>query len=502
MSINQLIMFIIMLYFNKSFRDRTVLNAKLLSNPLDGHTEPHNCDEYTVKHHLGNFLKTFPRNSKGLVSDDTYENYLQKIKSKSYDQLKDIQIAKGSALKPVEPLASTLFESSGAPFDSLSFFTPSPFNSPEYLGQLLEVYAMAIARDIPFNEYKNNKTINKLTESLNNLRGYNGPRKSKHLFRGESKGDKIGYYVSQFLLQPITEGCAVHSQQYKMAKFGVDFMTDLPSYLNVQNGIVKGTIPLEDSRCFITGRDLTTFVHRDPCSMSTRNAALILFSNYTTAFNQNIYSGTNMTPFNLFSQSHVFNLIERVCLTALNHAFYHKWYIHRRARPEEGGFALDQYDEVLSKDLDKNSYILRETHKKYGSYLLPQAYPEGCPPHPTIPQGHGSVAGAGLTILKAFFNNDFIMTNTLVPNDSGSTLVPYKGKPLTIGNELDKLGSNIAYARNFAGIHYREDAEAGLLLGEKVAIFELKELVEIMKIKGLTIQFNLTKRNGHRITIH
>ena len=40
---------------------------------------------------------------------------------------------------------------------------------------------------------------------------------------------------------------------------------------------------------------------------------------------------------------------------------------------------------------------------KYGSYFHPQAYPEGCPQHPSYAQGHGSVAGACATILKAAF---------------------------------------------------------------------------------------------------
>jgi len=52
----------------------------------------------------------------------------------------------------------------------------------------------------------------------------------------------------------------------------------------------------------------------------------------------------------------------------------------------------------------------------------------------------------------------------------GLSLVPYNGPPLTVGGELNKLASNIAIGRNFAGVHWRSDATESLKLGEEVAI--------------------------------
>jgi hypothetical protein len=71
----------------------------------------------------------------------------------------------------------------------------------------------------------------------------------------------------------------------------------------------------------------------------------------------------------------------------------------------------------------------------------PQAYPEGCPTHPAFPGAHATIAGAGITVLKAFFNESFVIPNPVVPSDDGLTLRPWTGEPLTIGNELDKLAS-------------------------------------------------------------
>jgi membrane-associated phospholipid phosphatase len=36
--------------------------------------------------------------------------------------------------------------------------------------------------------------------------------------------------------------------------------------------------------------------------------------------------------------------------------------------------------------------------------LLPVAYAEGCPTHPSYPAAHAATAGACATVLKAFFN--------------------------------------------------------------------------------------------------
>lgn len=60
----------------------------------------------------------------------------------------------------------------------------------------------------------------------------------------------------------------------------------------------------------------------------------------------------------------------------------------------------------------------------------------------------------------------------------GAALAPYKGRELTVGGELDKLASNVSLGRGFAGIHWRSDISAGLLLGEEVAIRILAEMKE------------------------
>jgi hypothetical protein len=46
---------------------------------------------------------------------------------------------------------------------------------------------------------------------------------------------------------------------------------------------------------------------------------------------------------------------------------------------------------------------------------------------------------------------------------------------LSLGREVDKLASNIALARDAAGVHFRSDSIRGLEFGENVAIGLLAE---------------------------
>jgi hypothetical protein len=87
----------------------------------------------------------------------------------------------------------------------------------------------------------------------------------------------------------------------------------------------------------------------------------------------------------------------------------------------------------------------------------------------------------------------------VVPRTDGLALEPYRGPALTIGDELDKLASNVAFGRNFAGIHWRSDAAEGLRLGEEVAVRVLRE----MSLTGneIFVGFSLRRFDGSRLTI-
>lgn len=75
--------------------------------------------------------------------------------------------------------------------------------------------------------------------------------------------------------------------------------------------------------------------------------------------------------------------------------------------------------------------------KNLALILLPQAYPEGAPLHPSFPAAHAEVAGACVTILKAFTDPTFLVPSPLVPSSDGSKLMSYDGN-LSVEGELKR----------------------------------------------------------------
>jgi hypothetical protein len=107
------------------------------------------------------------------------------------------------------------------------------------------------------------------------------------------------------------------------------------------------------------------------------------------------------------------------------------------------------------------------------------------------------VAGACITILKFFFDGDFVIPNPLVPADDGPSLVPYTGSDknqLTVNGELNKLAHNVTFGHGIhAGIHSRSDSDVSMVLGEATAISFLQDQAETFNEK-FTVR--LTKLDG------
>lgn len=220
-------------------------------------------------------------------------------------------------------------------------------------------------------------------------------------------------------------------------------------------------------------------------------------------------------------------LLAEAAKRALKAAWYQKWAVHRRLRPEEfGGRIHAQQARGRKYPFDREAFSKLEAdvlpavrahnnriHEIEGgdrepSYLLPMAFPEGCPVHPAYPQGHATVAGACVTVLKAMFL-DVDLTDprfgvTLVEPTSPDTLTRYEipsdemGR-ITVHGELNKLASNIGLARDFAGVHWRSDYYEGLRLGETVAIWMLCDIRNTYKEH---FAFAFETFDGHQIEIN
>jgi membrane-associated phospholipid phosphatase len=335
------------------------------------------------------------------------------------------------------------------------------------------------------------------------------------LFRGTTAGERVGPHVSQFLWKEAPYGSMRLVPQVRTATPGLDYLTTFEDWLAVQNGVPATPRHAGAYRYLRSGRDLAAYVGLDFSYQACLTAALVLFGMQGTTDAQRPYKGAPFDPANPYRTSRTqtgfvtlgvveaLDLVTRVAALALAPAWFQKWMVHRRLRPEELGGRVHRLKTGAGQSPIHHSLLasaaLDLTFERHGSYLLPQAYPEGCPLHPSYPAGHAVVAGAGATVLKAFFDEAFPVDDPVEPTADGLALKPWAGPPLTVGGELDKLAGNVAYGRGWAGIHWRSDSAAGLALGEEVALAVLAERRRLLPepFRG----FSLTRFDGTRVVV-
>jgi hypothetical protein len=196
-----------------------------------------------------------------------------------------------------------------------------------------------------------------------------------------------------------------------------------------------------------------------------------------------------------FGGPHILSLVTEVATRALKAVRHQKFNIHRRLRPEALAARLSKCKDLNISEIDMmvtelqpilNMIAEKNPHDVSlpdGNYLLPMAFCEGSPMHPSYGAGHATVAGACVTILKAFFDHKHPLTmagcdkTAFVPKPDGSCLTKVtldKGS-LTVEGELNKLASNISIGRDWAGVHYFTDYIESLRMGEQIAIGILEE---------------------------
>jgi hypothetical protein len=399
------------------------------------------------------------------------------------------------------------------------------------------------------------QTISRLNAIDFDLDGTSGrPRKNEShaitpqtLFRGSSRGVEVGPYLSQFMLigndQPGDPGVAHGKIQYGAlqidqrvpAATAQNYLTNWADWLQAQNGkSLRDNATLFDltqNRRFITfPRDLATYVHDDALYEAYLNACLILLSMGTPfdpGFDKlsgqgelflnslDINAVLNLEThqrqaggFALYGGPHILTLVTEVATRALKAVRYQKFNNHLRLRPEALAGRLHRAAEIESEFTHMgtmfsdfatsiNSTIdeVKTLNSSSGeaSALLPMAFQEGSPMHPSYGAGHATVAGACVTILKAFFDMDCMfvrrggkdMFSRFEPGDTsveytsnadGSSLVDTTGNAfLTLEGELNKLAANISIGRNMAGVHYFSDYYDSLRMGEEIAIGILEE---------------------------
>lgn len=467
-----------------------------------------NGDDDAYEDFRGSFSKTLPHDNWGEVDPQTYRDLRAALAAGSINQIEALPTGNGSR-KLVNPLASYAFDLSSTDSHA-TWMAPAPkFDSLETAGEVAELYWKAALRDVNFDEYETNNEIGLAVAELNQFSKTPGPKISGKLtretvFRGQMPGDLVGPYISQFLYKDIPCGPMIVPQKIQAPAPGTVFMTSDADFLAVQNGSTPSAAPLGRAKHIINPRYLAEYVHRDYSYQSYMNAALILLDMPDSIDKNSPYQNLRrQESFVTFGGPDILSLVSGVATIALKAAWYQKWLVHRRLRPEVYGiraqvqaYGMKDYglsDEIILCD------ILGRNYDQHSSFLLPMAYPEGSPAHPSYPAGHACMAGACVTVLKAFFDEDQIIENPVIPDSSGETLRNYYGQDLTIRGELNKLANNISLGRDWAGVHYRSDGIDGLDVGELIAINMLRDYTRTYSetFDG----FTLTKFRGKKIRI-
>lgn len=486
-------------------------NTSLLLQPTNG-------DEELYANKIGSFTKGLRHN----VSDGSLAN------PADFDVLVDgLSQASQSALdtvplvgtrKLVSPLAGWAYEIQGGDGPSFKIPAPPAFNSREQAAEIAENYWAALLRDVNFNDYNGHPIANAAAADLTSYGAdFRGAKTNNNtgvvtpnlLFRGLTPGDKVGPWLSQFWFHPIPFGANSVEPRIFKPRAGDDYGTTWGEYVSIQDGnIPRPANPFERRLSYLhDGRGIGEWVHIDVLYQAYFMAFLALDAMGAPLDAGNPYNGSRtQVGFTSFGVAHIATLVAEVTTRALHATWFQKWFAHRRLRPEAQGGAVHA---KLNRgaNFDIHPQILNSINSANGlggflpagNSLLPLAFPEGSPMHPAYTAGHATVAGACVTILKAWYDESWAIPNPLVPNANGNRVQPYSGPALTVGGELNKIASNVAMGRNVAGVHWRSDSTYSLNLGEAIAIQLLQEQRETYAedFNG----FQLTKFDGTTITV-
>ncbi|MGA2903483.1 MAG: hypothetical protein ABSD98_06615 [Candidatus Korobacteraceae bacterium] len=484
---------------------------------------PDNGDAARFTDFSGSWSKCLPHPYLGIVTPSAWLSLTYALQTGRFQDFQNIQVGNpggpGFTGTLNGPLGSLAYDLEGRDSHATNIPPAPSVTSAQTAAEQVEHYWASQIRDVQFTDYANNSLVAQACADMNNLsyiRGsqnneYQYPVTPQNLFRGTfnpsnpNDGNLVGPYISQFLLQPTMLGVQPLSQMFQrflsVSEGGADYCTQPAEYLAIESGFPPDvSLRFDNTYRFVRmGRDMTAYTHVDVLHQEYFVAALVLAGIGAPVNPGNPYIGSlSEHGFGTFGSASsqagpvdAVGTVPEMATRALKAAWFHKWVVNLRQRPEEVGALLQalmtnqhpmpQASQYLHPDL-LNSAALPLIHRKYGTYLLPLAFPEGAPSHPCYPTGHGTVAGACIAAVKFFFDGTQNMrqllvdagSDIMVPSQDGLSLVPYTGRDrdeLTVNGELAKLGYNVTFGHGIhAGIHFRSSSLYSLLLGEAVGL--------------------------------
>lgn len=495
---------------------------------------------------IGSFHKTLPHNEFGEVEREAFVKLVDACAGDG-GGFADVPTSSGEAAQLTNPQAGLAADRLTHHPASYSMPPAPTVLSTTSAVEMTELYWMALLRDVPFNEFGTNSGVSDAAKDLDKffkdavadstdagrlMPGFDAPGSSvalapitkQNVFRLGLPGEEVGPMLSQFFVRPVAFGTQTIDARQRPYKAERNYLTEFDDWLHAQrsgkdrNGqaYVKAnehddSFFEKEDRYISTMRDLARFVNKDALHQAYFNAALILLSGGAKWASGNPYGDTGRlvsreAGFGVLGGPHVLALVSEVATRALKVVWNQKWQVNLRLRPEAyGGLVHVQTNGVngTKRPYGLPSWVsdtnaAKKIFEANGSYLLPMAFTPGSPTHPAYGAGHATVAGACVTVLKAYFKtfetilgvDEPIKFNTLKqrgePWGGGNTIKTYEtglnaqqweriplkddvAKTLSIEGELNKLAQNVAMGRSMGGVHWRTDNSRSLVLGEALA---------------------------------
>jgi len=505
---------------------------------------PNNGDDDRYDNKIGSDTRGLPHNERGEVDLAAYDALLYALETGKPEDFEAVPL--GGTRKLAGVLGTLALNTTGIASQSVTIPAAPALASAEKAAEVVESYWQSLLRDVPFSEYHNgttNELVLAAARELDGLSGYTGPRDASGnvtpevLFRGSARyrdksdptgrkantitppGVLVGPYISQFILRDIPFGAQYTVGTLRAQKLGQenDFLHNYEEWLANQDGKAPTRkIAFDPVRRYLSyGRDLAEYAHggapgfwgatqllgaavsTDPSVPGGFGAPFSKTNPYLKLTKTSAGSGA-------FNLGYVQAFLPLSTSREIRANYWSKWFVHRTPRPEALGGLVQQilvngadypvHEDALDSEAADRSF------QKFGTYLISSAYPEGAPNHSSYPGGASSNAAVNATILKAFFDEDYVIPNPVQPDPNDPTkLIPYVGPPLTVGGELNKLATNLGQGRNWAGIHWRSDAAASLPQAEEIAIGLLRD--ERFTFREAFEGFKFTRFDGTLVEI-
>ena len=242
-----------------------------------------NGDEERYLDKRASFAKSLPHNDLGEVEPHAYNDWLSILASGDSGRFEEVPRDPSAVAKLNNPQATYAFDLVGIDSHATHLPPPPAFASDTMAIETAEVYWQALTIDVPFQNYETNALI---TAALSDLNAFSHPVGSspagkitaRTLFRGETVGDLIGPYISQFLWLDVPYGIKTFDQRYRSPLRDQKFLTEFAEWLACQRGAGPATklkFDLEP-RYICSSRELAEYVHQDFSFQTYLNAALIM----------------------------------------------------------------------------------------------------------------------------------------------------------------------------------------------------------------------------------